>query len=260
MSGTAPAVAIESVGKSFDTPGGAVVALAPCDLAIEAGRFVAIVGPSGCGKSTLLRLVAGLQQPSTGTVRLFGVEPDLFRRTDRIGFVFQDATLLAWRTALGNVVFPLSIMRRGTTASREADARKFLGLVGLGDRMGAYPSQLSGGQRQRVSIARALASAPRLLLMDEPFGALDEFTRHELNEELARICAETAQTTLFVTHSLAEALFLADEIVVMAANPGRIIARLPVRLPRPRTHALRSDRAFLAQLGELEAWFRPVAA
>ena len=251
-----PAVRVANASKAFVSPAGSHLALQAVDLSVAAGRFVSIVGPSGCGKSTLLRLVSGLYPPTQGTIALFGHSPQRFRREGRIGFVFQDATLLPWRTAMGNVVFPLGIMKLGDRDRRGATAKRFLELVGLGDRTGAYPSQLSGGMRQRVSIARALACEPRLLLMDEPFGALDEFTRHDLNEELDRICAATGQTTLFVTHSLAEALFLADEVVVMAANPGRVIGIMPVRLPRPRTYGLRSAPEFAAQLAELEAIFR----
>jgi len=223
------------------------------ELSVEEGEFVSIVGASGCGKSTLLRLVAGLLPPTAGAVSLGGLPPQEFRRKNHIGFVFQDATLLAWRTALGNVMLPLEILHVGDAAARRQRALAELERVRLSAAAQSYPGQLSGGMRQRVSIARALAYDPAILLMDEPFGALDEITRGELNDELLRLWAGTGRTTLFVTHSLSEALYLSDRVVVMAPNPGRITLVHRVELPRPRTPALRRQAAFLDQLELLEA-------
>jgi NitT/TauT family transport system ATP-binding protein len=222
------------------------------DLSVEEGEFVSIVGASGCGKSTLLRLVSGLLPPTEGSVSLGGLPPREFRRKNHIGFVFQDATLLAWRTALGNVMLPLEILHIGDAAARRRRALAELERVRLSHAAASYPGQLSGGMRQRVSIARALAYDPAILLMDEPFGALDEITRGELNDELLRLWAGTGKTTLFVTHSLSEALYLSDRVVVMAPNPGRITLVHRVDLPRPRTPQLRRQAAFLDQLEQLE--------
>jgi NitT/TauT family transport system ATP-binding protein len=223
------------------------------DLSVEEGEFVSIVGASGCGKSTLLRLVSGLLPPTTGAISLGGLPPQEFRRKNHIGFVFQDATLLAWRTALGNVMLPLEILHAGDAAARRRRALAELERVRLSHAAQSYPGQLSGGMRQRVSIARALAYDPAILLMDEPFGALDEITRGELNDELLRLWAGTGKTTLFVTHSLSEALYLSDRVVVMSPNPGRITLVHRVDLPRPRTPQLRRQAAFLDQLELLEA-------
>ncbi|MBI1778901.1 MAG: ABC transporter ATP-binding protein [Proteobacteria bacterium] len=249
----APAIAVNRLTKRFGALPGAAAVLAEVDLSIETGSFVAIVGPSGCGKSTLLRLISGLIQPNEGSVRLFGHEPAAFRRREHIGFVFQDATLLPWRSVLGNVTLPLEILHLGDARERRARAVSELDRVRLSQFLDAYPSQLSGGMRQRVSIARALAYDPPILLMDEPFGALDEITRTELNGELLRVWSETGKTTVFVTHALSEALFLADEVVVMGIRPGHIRGTHRVDLPRPRLPGVRRSVAFLDQLGRLEA-------
>ena len=202
-----------------------VQALHDLNLEISRGQFVSIVGPSGCGKSTFLRLVAGLDQPTSGELRVEG--------HDALGlaFVFQDATLLPWRSVAHNITLPLELRRE------DADERvaQTLELVGLTDFADAYPAQLSGGMRMRVSIARALVTRPQILLLDEPFGALDEITRQRLNEELLRLWQEDHWTSLFVTHNVSEAVFLSQRVLVMSARPGRILADIPIPFPYPRS-------------------------
>jgi NitT/TauT family transport system ATP-binding protein len=215
---------------------------------VHAGDFVSLIGPSGCGNSTVLKLISGLSPATAGELTVMGVKPRQAR--DRQAFIFQDATLLPWLTARLNVEIPLRL--RGTAAAdRQAKARELLALVGLTGVADYYPRQLSGGMKMRVSIARALTLAPRLLLLDEPFGALDEMTRHRLNEELLAIRAQTPFTALFVTHSVAEAVFLSNRIVVMAAHPGRLHAEVRVDFPYPRTPALRTQSDFQAKVNEV---------
>ena len=240
---TVPQIEFEAVTKSYGT--GRLV-LQSVDLKILKGEFVSVIGPSGCGKSTVLKLISGLTPPSAGTIRVDGMTPQNARET--ISFIFQDATLLPWRTVTQNVGLGLELER---VASKRRDARvaALLQLVGLGDVAAAYPRELSGGMKMRASIARALATNPRLLLMDEPFASLDEMTRDRLNEELLRLRAEQQWTAVFVTHSVAEAVFLSTRVVVLAPNPGRLHAVLPVDLPFPRTASLREDPEFEALVG-----------
>ncbi|WP_246023965.1 ABC transporter ATP-binding protein [Nocardia yunnanensis] len=223
------------VGKRFGGNGsGGVVALDGIELHVHRGEFVAVVGPSGCGKSTLLRLAAGLERPTSGSVAV---------HTDSVGFIFQDATLLPWRKVLRNV--ELCAELRGTgRAERRTRATRALDAVGLADFAGKLPGQLSGGMRMRVSLARALALEPELMLLDEPFGALDEITRLGMQEELLRLYRDNAFTALFITHSVSEAVFLASRVVVMSARPGRIHEVIDIDLPYPRTRDLRYDPAF----------------
>ena len=215
------AVTLEAIGKRFGDGPGAVQALTGIDLTVGAGEFVSLIGPSGCGKSTLLRIVANLIEPTEGSVQVNGKPARRARLDQDYGIAFQQAGLLEWRTVQGNVELPLALhgLDRG---ARRAQALELLDLVGLADFAGHRPSQLSGGMQQRVAIARALARRPALLLMDEPFGALDEMTRERMQSELIRICAETGAAVVFVTHSIPEAVFLSQRVVVMSPRPGRI--------------------------------------
>lgn len=210
-------------------------------FAAPAGDFVSLIGPSGCGKSTALRLIAGLSPVTSGDVIVDGRSPDAAAAS--LAFVFQEPTLLPWLTVAHNIEVPQRL--RGVPADqRAATTRRVLELVRLGEKASAYPRQLSGGQKMRVSIARALALAPKLMLLDEPFGALDEMTREHLNEELLAIREQEAWTAFFVTHSVAEAVFLSNRILVMAANPGRIHTEIAVPLPYPRTEETRLAREY----------------
>lgn len=231
-------IAIDRVGKVY---GNGTVALEDISFDVRDGQFVSLVGPSGCGKSTLLRMVAGLGPITSGQILVEGLPPTKARQEKGdTAFVFQDANLMPWRTAIGNVELPLELRGESKSSRREAAAAA-LETVGLGDAMKSYPRELSGGMRMRVSLARALAARPRLLLMDEPFGALDEITRQRLNAELLRLCAMANWTVVFVTHNVFEAVYLSTRILVMSARPGRIIAEVPVPLPHPRVPEIRTD-------------------
>jgi len=225
----APVVALRGVGKTFRN---GVTALGGIDLAVAPGSFLSLLGPSGCGKSTLLRIVAGLVPPSAGRLERHG-------RAGRIGFVFQEPTLMPWATVWNNVYLPLRLAgrARAEVASAIAETLAALGLSGFEH---AYPRELSGGMRMRVSIARALVTEPNLLLLDEPFAALDEFTRFRLNEDLLRLWQRHHWTVIFVTHSVFESVFLSDSIVIMTPRPGRIAGDVAVDLPYPRAEGLRT--------------------
>ncbi|MFF1529609.1 ABC transporter ATP-binding protein [Cellulomonas sp. NPDC058312] len=242
---TAAAVQVTGVGRVFGAGERAVAALESVHLTVGAGEFVSLIGPSGCGKSTLLRLVADLDRPTSGTIDVFGRSAEQARLGHDYGIAFQQAGLLPWRTVRGNIELPLSLHGVGR-AGRRQRADEMLALVGLTDFADHYPDQLSGGMQQRVAIARALAERPSLLLMDEPFGALDEMTRERLQSELVRICAETQAAVVFVTHSIPEAVFLSDRVVVMSARPGRIAGIVDVGLGRSgeRGDGLREDEAY----------------
>lgn len=220
-----------------------VVALQDVNLDIQPGEFVSLIGPSGCGKSTLLRLIANLIEPTEGDLIVNGKSPDAARMDRDYGMVFQAATLYRWRTVSKNVQLPLEIMGY-PSSERKRIAQKMLNMVELGDFGKHYPWQLSGGMQQRVAIARALSFEPSLLLMDEPFGALDEFTRERMNQEILRIWQATNTTIVFVTHSIAEAVFLSSRIVVMSPRPGRITSIVDVDLPYPRNFDTRESRAY----------------
>jgi NitT/TauT family transport system ATP-binding protein len=237
-------VVARGVSKSFAATGGvdSFVALEDVSLTIPEGRFVSIVGPSGCGKSTLLQIIGGLIAASAGEVTIDG-ELIGAPRPDKIGIVFQEPLLLPWKTALENIEFPLAL-RGDPKDARHARARELLHLVGLDDFAASVPHQLSGGMKQRVAIARGLVRHPRLLLMDEPFAALDEQTRTRMWGELLQIRDRSGATVLFVTHSLVEAVYLADEVLVMSARPGRIIDRIAINLPRPRTYEMMATDVF----------------
>jgi NitT/TauT family transport system ATP-binding protein len=231
-------IVARQVGKRFASR---VEALADIDLELAGGEFVSIVGPSGCGKSSLLRLIAGLSAPTTGSLTVAGKPPGEARgRLQEIAYVFQEATLLPWRTVAENVALPL-LLRHQEDADRVA---RTLEMVGLADFARAYPRQLSGGMRMRVSIARALVTRPGLLLMDEPFGALDEITRQRLNEELLRLWEQDRWTVVFVTHNVSEAVFLSQRVLVMSARPGRLIADIAVPFAHPRSPELRTEPGF----------------
>lgn len=216
------AIEVTGVHRVFTAKKDRVVALADVDLTVAAGEFVSLIGPSGCGKSTLLRLVADLDSPTEGSVSVFGKSARRARLDQDYGIAFQQAGLLPWRTVSSNIELPLKLHGVGAS-ERRARSKELLELVGLQDFAKHHPDQLSGGMQQRVAIARALAERPRLLLMDEPFGALDEITRERMQNELVRICAETGAAVLFVTHSIPEAVFLSDRVVVMSPRPGRIV-------------------------------------
>jgi NitT/TauT family transport system ATP-binding protein len=240
------AVSIQNVSKSFPLPDRTFVALDDVTLDIAEGEFLSVIGPSGCGKSTLLRLVAGLIEPSSGSLSIGGETPVQARRSGELGFVFQEPTLLPWRTALDNVTLLTEVAKRGTKAERRQRGRELLELVGLGDFIDAHPGKLSGGMQRRVGIARALALDPRILLLDEPFGALDEITRQRMNMELLRIWTQQRTTTMLVTHNVGEAVFLSDRVLVMGTRPGRLIAEVRIDLPRPRRLELLQDEQFFA--------------
>jgi NitT/TauT family transport system ATP-binding protein len=229
---------------TFSYPNG-VRALETIDLAVRQGEFVSLIGPSGCGKSTLLRMVADVLQPSRGRVSIGDAPPRAARMARRIGMVFQEPVLLSWRRAVRNVELPLELGgRRGAEGRRRA--LELLARVGLEDCAGRLPSQLSGGQRQRVALARALIQEPDVLLMDEPFGALDAITRDEMNAALLRVWEATGITVLFVTHSIAEAVYLSDRVAVFTPRPGRIRTVIEVPLARPRLPEVRRDPQFFA--------------
>ena len=245
---TPAAVEVRGVDKVFETRTGQVHALEAIDLTIEPGEFVSLIGPSGCGKSTLMRLIADLDEPTGGTLTVFGKSARQARLDQDYGIAFQQAGLLPWRTVAANVALPLEL-HGAATADRRSRVEHLLDMVGLSDFADRYPDQLSGGMQQRVAIARALAEQPRLLLMDEPFGALDEMTREKMQTELVRISAETGAAVVFVTHSIPEAVFLSDRVVVMSPRPGRIREIVPMRLGAEaaraaRTEELREERAF----------------
>jgi len=233
---------IAGLGKQYISANGAeTTALSDISMSVETGEFAVIVGPSGCGKTTLLRIVAGLVPAELGRVALRG-RPVGGPSRD-IGVVFQDPHLFPWRTVLDNVLLPAHVLRL-PAAPAKARARELIELVGLAGFEDRYPHELSGGMRQRAAIARALLHDPPLLLMDEPFGALDAMTREQMNRDLLEIWQRSKKTVLLITHSIAEAVFLADRVFVMTARPGRILEVVPVTLPRPRTLALLSDAAF----------------
>ena len=238
------AVEIRGLSLTFQTADTPVVALSDIDLSIRRGEFVSFIGPSGCGKTTLMRVIADLVAPSSGQISVNGVSPEAARLKRAYGYVFQAPALYAWRNALRNVMLPLEVM--GMPAEeRKARAAKYLGMVGLLGFERKFPWQLSGGMQQRVSIARALAFEPDLLLMDEPFGALDEITRDHLNEQLLRLWRQTGKTVVFVTHSISEAVFLSNRIVVMSPRPGRVLEIIDSTLPADRGLDARETTAFL---------------
>jgi NitT/TauT family transport system ATP-binding protein len=243
MTAAASVVSLRGIEKVFETTEAATTALSGIDLEIHGGEFVSLIGPSGCGKSTLLRIIGDLTGPTGGTVEVNGKPAARARRDRDYGMVFQAPVLFDWRSIQANVELPLEIT--GLSGNeRQERAERMLDLVELGEFRRHHPWQLSGGMQQRAAIARALALEPRLLLMDEPFGALDEMTRERMNDELLRIWERTQTTIVFVTHSIPEAVFLSSRVVVMSARPGRITDVIEVDLPRPRTEETRETERY----------------
>ena len=240
-----PAIAIRDLSLTFAAADGPVTALSGINLDVARGEFVSLIGPSGCGKTTLLRVIADLEQPTGGAISVNGVSPHEAREARAYGYVFQAAALYPWRNVARNVALPLEIMGLDK-ATRQKRVRENLALVDLAGFERKYPWQLSGGMQQRASIARALAVEPDLLLMDEPFGALDEIVRDHLNEQLLRLWAKTDKTVVFVTHSIPEAVFLSTRIVVMSPRPGRVHDVIESTLPKDRTLDIRETPEFLA--------------
>jgi NitT/TauT family transport system ATP-binding protein len=235
-------IVLDRVSHRFRIGRKSIEALAGVSLTFPSGGFHALIGPSGCGKSTILRLIADILQPSEGVIRIGSEPPAAARRLHEIGFVFQEPTLLAWRTVIDNVRLPLEIV--GGPVKGGPSPETLVELVGLAGFAEARPAQLSGGMQQRVAIARALALRPRVLLLDEPFGALDEITRQRMNVELLRIWQETRTTAILVTHTISEAVFMADKVHVLAASPGRLVKTIDIDLPRPRRLSLMRSPLF----------------
>ena len=261
--GSRTAIAFESIRKEFGSGANSTLAIESVDLDIKEREFVSLIGPSGCGKSTLLRLAADLIEPSGGTVLVNGKTPRQARLDRDYGFIFQSPTLFDWRSVWKNIALPLEIMKIGgmTQAKRDEEIERLLEMVGLDGFESHHPYQLSGGMQQRVSLARALVFRPSILLMDEPFGALDEITRDRMNLELHRIWEETHTTILFVTHSIPEAVLLSGRVVVMTARPGRVQQVIPVDLPYPRTSEVEESSRYYElvtevreALGEAMGW------
>ncbi|HEY6983643.1 ABC transporter ATP-binding protein [Reyranella sp.] len=235
---------MHDLSLTFETADAPVAALSKVNLQVKAGEFVSLIGPSGCGKTTLMRVMADLERPTAGRITVNGMSPEQARLARAYGYVFQAPALYPWRSVRRNLMLPLEIMGV-PRAEREARATRYLDMVGLNDFATKFPWQLSGGMQQRVSIARALSFEPKLLLMDEPFGALDEITRDHLNEQLLRLWEQTRKTVIFVTHSIPEAVFLSNRIVVMSPRPGRILEVIDCTLPAERTLDVRETPAFL---------------
>ena len=249
--GGSPHIVLRKISKTYSSPRGDVVALSDVSLNIGNGEYISLLGPSGCGKSTLLKLVAGLDVVTSGTITIAGDVID--GPPVGLGMVFQKDVLLDWRTVLQNVMLPVE-MQDLDQAEHLKRAKRLLRLFGLGDFLEKHPWELSGGMRQRVAIARALVTDPSLLLMDEPFGALDALTRDELNLELQRLWMNTHKTVLFITHSISEAVLLSNQVVVMASDPGRILETISIDLPRPRwadEEALKRSSAFIAYRNDI---------
>jgi len=229
--------------------GFSVDALKEISFNVKPGELVSVVGPSGCGKTTLLKIVGGLLRPSKGKVLIDGEDVNIARKKAKIGFVFQNPVLLPWRTAIKNVELPLEVL--GQSARHQVDPLRVLKQVGLAGFESTYPSQLSGGMQSRVAIARALVFDPEILLMDEPFGALDEITREKLGEDLVRLWMETKKSIVFVTHSIPEAVFLAQRVVVLTARPAAVARIVSVGLPHPRTADMQASREYIDRVGDV---------
>jgi NitT/TauT family transport system ATP-binding protein len=249
-------VRLENVSVAFDTRDQQVQALVGVDLEIHEGEFLALLGPTGCGKSTLLRVVSDLTHPTLGRIEVRGRPAAAARHANEFGFVFQEPALLPWRSAFDNVMLPLEVVKF-PAAERRARCEALLERVGLAKFVNRYPHELSGGMKQRVAIVRALAWNPSILLMDEPFSALDELTMHQLQDELLAIWSREKKTVLFVTHNISEAVYLADRVVVMSPHPGRIVADIAVDLPRPREPEMRETLEFVQNVRRVRQALKP---
>jgi len=247
-----PLIAVRGVDKVFGGPTGPIEALTDVTISVERGAFVSLIGPSGCGKSTLLRLIGGLLDPSRGSIAIDGSPPRVAQVGKQLGFVFQDSGLLPWLNVVENIELSLRV-NRGANRPRPRGTDDLLELVGLQQFRHAYPHQLSGGMQQRVGIARALVHYPSILLMDEPFGALDEITREHMRFELLRIWNRTNKTIVFVTHSIAESIVLSDIVIALAGQPGQVRAIVQIDLPRPRDAAIERSPRFLDYAAELRS-------
>ncbi|MGN1114160.1 MAG: ABC transporter ATP-binding protein [Oscillospiraceae bacterium] len=250
-------IMLKNIGMVYQADGQDVTALTNVSIDIQRGEFISLVGPSGCGKTTLLRIIADLLHPTSGEILIGGETPKEARLKQRYGIVFQGAVLYDWRTVKKNVMLPMEIMHI-KKEERERRAMKMLELVGLTDFANHYPRQLSGGMQQRVGIARALAIKPEILLMDEPFSALDEFTREKLHDDLLRIWRKTNKTVVFVTHNISEAVYLSDRICVLSPHPGRLSAVVDVDLPRPRCPELKNTKEFTDLVAKVRNSFEGV--
>ncbi len=252
-------IVIQGVDMVYQAGQWPLTALSDINLTVDRGEFVSIIGPSGCGKTTLLRVIGGLQDPTTGSVLIDGRPAQIAQRDKRVGFVFQDPSLLPWRSVIDNVRLPLQVNRRHDS-SMDKIPEDLIDLVGLRDFGRYYPHQLSGGMQQRVALARCFVTTPSVLLMDEPFGALDEITRSAMRFELMRVWADKAAsmgcTVVFVTHSIAEAVLLSDRVIVMSPQPGRIAASLDIDLPRPRDEEVEETQPFVDYTRRLRGLLR----
>lgn len=251
-------IMLKDIGMVYRTNDGRdVTALTGVSMDIKKGEFISLVGPSGCGKTTLLRVIADLLSPTSGDIKIAGETPKEARLKQRYGIVFQNAVLYEWRTVKKNIMLPLEIMHV-SKKDQEERAMKMLELVGLTEFANHYPGQLSGGMQQRVGIARALAIQPEILLMDEPFSALDEFTREKLHEDLLRIWRKTNKTVVFVTHNISESVFLSDRVCVLSPHPGRLSALVDINLPRPRTMDMKNTAEFTELVAKVRNSFEGV--
>ena len=256
-----PQIALEDVDVRYRTRDGSVTALQQVSVEILGRSFVSVVGPSGCGKTTLLKIVSGLLRPSSGRVLLDGQPIEHARLEGQFGFVFQRPLLLPWRTALDNVALSSEIVQKTRPrVDRLAEARRWLEIVGLKGFEDRHPHELSGGMQQRVSLCRALAFRPRILLMDEPFAALDEITRESMQDELLKMWAHLENTILFITHSISEAVLLSERVVILSPRPGRVEEIIDIPFPRPRSEALRGQREFTELVQHIRGKLRPAQA